>query len=85
MQTVPLERYKGGKTYEPLVGNNRGIVRQRLGCIHCCSSVLEAARHARPNGMRSVPVALRRGWVKCVIDTMEEYKSTYAAVMLGCL
>jgi hypothetical protein len=68
---------------EELTGSNRGIVRQRLGNIHCLSSRLSAARAARPRSLRSVPVALRRGWAKCVIDTMAEYRSTYVAVMTG--
>ena len=70
---------------EELVGQNRMIVRQILGRIHCCSSLLEAARAARPKRgcMRTYPVELRRGWVKCVIDTMAEYRGTYVAVMGG--
>lgn len=68
---------------ENLVGDNRGIVRQILGRCHCCSPLLRLAREARPRGMRSVPVALRRGWVKCVLETAAEYKSRYVAVMSG--
>ena len=68
---------------EELTGLNRAIVRQRLGNIHCMSSLLEQARHARPKNMRGVPVELRRGWVKCVIDTMAEYQDTFVAVTTG--
>lgn len=68
---------------EELVGDNRGIVRQILGRCHCCRPVMELAREARPKGMRSVPVALRRGWAKCVIETIAEYRETYFAVMTG--
>lgn len=71
------------KPVEELVGSNRGIVRQRLGNIHCMTSILQAARVARPCRMRNAPVALRRGWAKCVIDTMAEYRKTYIAVMAG--
>ena len=66
---------------EDLVGSNRGIVRQRLGCFHVGNSYLAAARHARPKGMRKVPPALRRGWAKCVLETWNEYRATYRAVM----
>lgn len=83
MQTVPLEKHTSGKLYEPLVGNNRGIIRQKLGRIHCCTPLLEACREVRPKNMRSMPVELRRGWVKCVIDTLAEYRGTYVAVMTG--
>jgi hypothetical protein len=68
---------------EELVGSNYGIVRMRLGNIHCCESLLTQARHARPKGMRSVPVALRRGWVKCVLETVAENRGLYRSVMYG--
>jgi hypothetical protein len=67
---------------EELTGDNRAIVRQILGRIHCMESVLDAAHEARPKGgMRGIPVALRRGWAKCVLDTLAEYRSTYIGVV----
>lgn len=66
---------------EEMVGNNRGIIRQKLARIHCMTSVLSAARECRPKSMRSVPVALRRGWAKCIMDTLAEYRGTYIGVM----
>lgn len=68
---------------EELVGDNYGIVRMRLGNIHCCASLLEQARKARPMGMRSVPVALRRGWAKCVLETVAENRGMFYDVMTG--
>ena len=68
---------------EELTGSNYGIVRMRLGNIHCCTSLLEQARHARPQGMRSAPVALRRGWAKCVLETVAENRGLFRDVMSG--
>jgi hypothetical protein len=68
---------------EDLTGNNQGIVRQILGRCHCCSPILKLAREARPKGMRTVPVALRRGWAKCVIETNKEQRDLYVSVMRG--
>ena len=68
---------------EELVGANRSIAQERLGNIHCMSKPFVAARAARPKHMRTVPVPLRRGWVKCVLDTMRSYRETYVAVMTG--
>ncbi len=68
---------------EKLVGDNRGIVRQILGRTHCMSTPLTAARAARPRGMRNVPIALRRGWALCVLETLAEYRGEYVAVMTG--
>lgn len=53
------------------------------GRTHCMSSKLAAARAARPKGMRKMPVALRRGWAKCVVDTLAEYRGLYIAVNRG--
>lgn len=66
---------------EPLAGDNRGIVRQRLANTHCMTRVLEQARIARPKGMRFVPVALRRGWALCVLEAVSEYRGTFVGVM----
>ena len=68
---------------EPLVGDNRGIVRQILGRVHCYSSRLTAARAARPKGMRRVSIALRRGWALCVLQTIAEYRGEFDLVMKG--
>lgn len=66
---------------EELVGANRGIVRQKLARIHCMTSVLSAARACRPRNMRTVPIAIRRGLSKCVLDTLAEYRGTFIGVM----
>jgi hypothetical protein len=71
------------RPFEELIGKNYGIVRQRLANIHCMSTKLVQARAARPRGMRKMPVALRRGWAKCVLDTMNEFQETYRSVMTG--
>lgn len=66
---------------EDLIGDNRGIMRQKLGRIHCCTSIMNAARETRPRNMRALPVELRRGWVKCIADTLAEYRSTFYSVV----
>ncbi len=76
-------RIDTGKPLEELVGTNRGIVRQRLGNIHCMTHPIAAARICRPRNMRRAPVALRRGWALCVLETLHEYRSTYVAVTSG--
>jgi hypothetical protein len=71
---------------EELIGDNRGICRQILGRIHCCTPYAEAYRlvHRKlKRTIRTIPVPLRRGLAKCVWDTLEEYRGTYYAVMGG--
>jgi len=71
------------RPFERLIGDNRGIVRQILGRVHCCAPLKEALLKSRPKRMRSMPVALRRGWVLCVLETRDEYRKTYFDVMGG--
>lgn len=80
-----MYRVNSQRPIEELVGANYGIVRQRLGNVHCMSGALAAARAARPRGMRGVPVPLRRGWAKCVLDTLAENRDLYLRVVRGSL
>ena len=68
---------------EPLIGDNRGIVRQKLGRIHCCTPLRQALRECRPANIRQASPALRRGLILCVIETLREYRSTYDYVRFG--
>jgi hypothetical protein len=70
------------KPLEELVGINRGVVRQKLARIHCMTPIIDQARIACPTDLWDAPVELRRGWVKCVIDTIVEYRDEYTSVML---
>lgn len=65
---------------ENLVGDNRGMVRFRLGQIHCMTPVKEQLRECRPRNMRKAPPELRRGWVLCVLETIAEYRGTFVGV-----
>lgn len=67
---------------EELVGVNRGIVRQKIGRLHCMMRLIEVVREIRPTNFRKVPPELRRGFVKCVADTLDEYRATYFDVQL---
>jgi len=68
---------------EELTGSNYGIVRQILGRVHCMSPVQEQLRECRPKDFRRVPVALRRGWVLCALQTIEENRDLFCSVMRG--
>jgi len=73
------------KPVEHLVGDNYGILRQKLGRIHCCTRPIDAIREitSEIRNWDEVPRELRRGFYLCVIETLEEYRETYVAVMTG--
>lgn len=85
-------KINANRPLEELIGNNRRMVRLRLGRLHCGRSVLSLARECRNRNndghktepwRKLVPVAIRRGWAKCVIETVSEYRSTWIAVRSG--
>ena len=67
------------KPVEKLVGDNYGIVKMRLGNVHCMTSVLEQARMVRPKNIKLASVALKRGWVLCVMQCITENRSGFVA------
>lgn len=68
---------------EPLIGNNRGIVRQKLARVHCCRPWRYVAREIRPANWRQVPPALRRGLLLCIVETLREYRTLFVDVQQG--
>jgi len=76
-------RINAARPIEPLIGDNRGIVRMKLGNIHCMTSFSDAVRHCRPKNIRKASPALRRGLILCVAQTLAEFRSEYVAVVTG--
>ena len=70
---------------ERLVGDNLGIVRQKLGNSHCELPLMDQVRACRIRDRRSAPVGLRRGLVLAVLETAAEYRETYRGVVSGVL
>ena len=68
---------------EELIGPNRGIVRMRLGNMHCMTPFREVARELRPKNIRDASPALRRGLLLCVYETLAEYRGTFLHVVNG--
>lgn len=68
---------------EELAGTNRRHVRWKLGNMHCMTPLSEAVRKCRPTNVSEASPALRRGLIKCVVDTLNEYRGTFLAVTGG--
>lgn len=60
-----------------LTGENWGITRQIVSRQHCLARVRAIAKAARPQNIRKAPPALRRGWAKCVLETIAEHRELY--------
>ena len=69
------------KPIEHLIGPNYHQTRWRLGNIHCFTSYTDAIRELSV-GLSTIPAELRRGFIYCIVDTLNEYRQTYCDVML---
>ncbi len=78
-----MAKNKYKRPIEKLVGDNRGIVRLKLGNMHCMTPLRKALRVCRPKNVRKLPVPLRRGLILCVIETLQEYREMYRDVSNG--
>lgn len=73
------------KPIEELTGDNYGVVRMKLGNIHCCTRPIDAIRDIQ-NGIKNwddIPQPLKRGFYLCIIETLAEYRQTYVDVVSG--
>lgn len=77
------QRLNPKRPFEKIVGTNRSVIRYKLGNVHAANSLWHALHMARPKDMRSMPVALRRGWVKCVIEEWKSIQKVYHNVLTG--
>ena len=76
-------RINENRPIERLIGSNAGIVRQRLGNVHCMKSIRAQLRDARPRNLRQAPPALRRGWALEVLEAIRDHRQTYLQVCRG--
>lgn len=69
------------------IGNNAGIIRQKVDRYHVGTKPLTVVREIYfsidPKTRRKIPRPLRRGLIKMILETHEENLKLYAAVMGG--
>jgi len=81
-KTAP-KRYRA--PIEELRDDNRGIVRIKLGNMHCMTRPVDAIREIR-NGIKNwdaIPRPLRRGFILLCLETIAENRGTFRHVMTG--
>ena len=75
------------KEIEMPIGNNAGIIKQKVGRYHVGTHPLKVVRDIyfsiEPETRAKIPRPLKRGLIKMILETHEENLKLYAAVMGG--
>jgi len=73
------------KPIELMQCDNERAIKMKVGSLHCMLSNLTIIRKLWNNRVKSASKELRRGWIKCVIETHLANQDLYIRVMNGLL
>jgi len=71
------------KPIELMQCDNERAIKLKVGSLHCMLSNLSIVRKLWNNRVKSASKELRRGWIKCVIETHLANQDLYLRVMCG--
>jgi hypothetical protein len=78
-------RINKDKPIELMSYDNEWSIKNRVGRLHCMTSNLSVIRKLWNKRVKSASKELRRGWIKCVIETHQANQDLYIRVMNGLL
>ena len=78
-------RINASKPIELMAYDNEWSIKNRVGRLHCMLSNLAIVRKLWNKRVHHAPKALRRGWIKCVLETHLANQDLYIRVMNGLL
>jgi len=76
-------RINESKPIEPMLFDNARTIKLKVGSIHCMTSNLSIIRKLWNKRVKSASKELRRGWIKCVLETHLANQDLYLRVMCG--
>jgi len=76
-------RITESKPIEPMAYDNERVIKLKVGSLHCMLSNLSIIRKLWNKRVHHAPKALRRGWIKCVLETHLANQDLYIRVMCG--
>jgi len=76
-------RINESKPIEPMAYDNERAIRMKVGSLHCMLSNLTIIRKLWNKRVKSASKELRRGWIKCVLETHLANQDLYIRVMCG--
>lgn len=78
-------RVNASKAIEPMQCDNERTIKLKVGSLHCMVSNLAIVRKLWNKRVKSASKELRRGWIKCVLETHQANQDLYIRVMNGLL
>lgn len=78
-------RITESKPIELMEHDNERVIKLKVGSIHCMKSNLSVIRKLWNKRVHHAPKALRRGWIKCVLETHLANQDLYIRVVNGLL
>ena len=76
-------RINKDKPIELMQWDNEKVIKRKVGQLHCMLSPLSVVRKLWNKRVHHAPKALRRGWIKCVLETHLANQDLYIRVMCG--
>lgn len=78
-------RINEAKPIELMSSNNKYSIESRVNRLHSMTSNLSIIRKLWNKRVKSASKELRRGWIKCVLETHQANRDLYIRVMNGLL
>lgn len=76
-------RINASKAIEPMQFDNARTIKLKVGSLHCMLPNLAIVRKLWNKRVKSASKELRRGWIKCVLETHQANQDLYLRVMCG--
>ena len=76
-------RINKDKPIELMEYDNERVIKLKVGSLHCMISNLSIVRKLWNKRVKSASKELRRGWIKCVLETHQANQDLYLRVMFG--
>ncbi|NBQ17644.1 hypothetical protein EBU24_04975 [bacterium] len=76
-------RINESKPIELMLFDNARTIKLKVGSLHCMLSNLSIIRKLWNKRVKSASKELRRGWIKCVLETHQANQDLYLRVMCG--
>ena len=76
-------RITESKPIELMEHDNERTIKLKVGSLHCMLSNLSVIRKLWNKRVHHAPKQLRRGWIKCVLETHLANQDLYLRVMCG--
>jgi len=74
-------RINKDKPIELMQWDNEKVIKRKVGQLHCMSSPLSVVRKLWNKRVKSASKELKRGFIKCVLESLEADQQLYVDVM----